>query len=222
MLLVASPDGLLRYRLAAEAQAHGRDAVQVASRVALEHAVASRRAALVVVDDRLAESDTCRLVQELARQGSGVLVLTSDASELNVVLLIELGADDVVVRPFSFPELNARIRTILRRRSSQPTPPPHRVTGPISLHPESRMVVVHGRHMHIPRLEFAVLLALQSRDGVPVPRAVLLDECWPPQAVRRPEYVNAVIRRLRLRLEVQPSEPRHLVMVRGKGYALRA
>ncbi|MDX6198063.1 MAG: hypothetical protein QOJ79_1214 [Actinomycetota bacterium] len=60
-----------------------------------------------------------------------------------------------------------------------------------------------------------------STDGTPVPRALLLDECWPPHAVRRPEYVNAVIRRLRLRLEEEPSAPKHLVMVRGVGYALR-
>ena len=184
-------------------------------------AVTCRPFSLVLVDDRLADVNLCRLVQQLTPQGCGVLAMTSDGSELNVVLLLELGADDVVVRPFSLPELNARIRTILRRRG-QVAQLPVPVNGSITLHADSRMVTVRGRHMHIPRLEFAVLLALQSRDGMPVQRAVLLDECWSPDAVRRPEYVNAVIRRLRLRIEEQPSRPQHLVMVRGKGYALRA
>jgi DNA-binding response OmpR family regulator len=220
VLLIASPDRLLRHRLVADATADNRDVTSVASCTDLVHAVATCGHALVVLDDRLVEANLCGLVQEVTRHGPGVLVMTSDGSELNVVLLMELGADDVVVRPFSLRELNARIRAILRRRL--PAPLADTVDGPISLNEESRLVILHGRQLHIPRLEFAVLHALQARHGEPVPRAVLLDECWPCTAVRRPEYVNAVIRRLRVRLEDRPSEPQHLVMVRGKGYALRA
>jgi two-component system response regulator RegX3 len=222
VLLVATPDPMLRTQLLSDARADGIDVAHVACGPAVSREVARRSYDLVVLDDRLPDTNVRELVQTMTQRRCGVLVVTSDSSELNVVLLMELGADDVVIRPFSTPELNARIHAILRRRSPKRRPAPEElVTGPICLHVASRLVTVRGERMHIPRLEFAVLLALQTRDGVPVPRGVLLEECWSPQTTRRPEYVDAVIRRLRVRLELQPSRPQHLLTVRSKGYALR-
>ena len=222
MLLVATPDPMLCQRLISDARADRVEVAHVGGGPAAAREVTRRNYDLVVLDDRLPDTNVRELVQTLTQRHCGVLVVTSDASELNIVLLMELGADDVVIRPFSTPELNARIHAILRRRSPKRRPTPEElVTGPICLHVASRLVTVRGERMHIPRLEFAVLLALQTRDGVPVPRGVLLEECWSPQTTRRPEYVDAVIRRLRVRLELQPSRPQHLLTVRSKGYALR-
>jgi two-component system response regulator RegX3 len=222
VLLVATPDPLLRTQLMDDATTDGVDVTDVTCGPAVSREIMRRSYDLVVLDDRLPDTNVRELIQAVTRRRGGVLVVTSDASELNIVLLMELGADDVVVRPFSTPELNARIHAILRRRSPGRRPTPEElVTGPICLHVASRLVTVRGERMHIPRLEFAVLLALQTRDGVPVSRGILLEECWSPQTTRRPEYVDAVIRRLRVRLELQPSRPQHLLTVRSKGYALR-
>jgi two-component system response regulator RegX3 len=184
--------------------------------------VQQRRYDLVVADDRLPDVDMESFLPHLALHRCGVLVVSSDDSQ-HTVLLLEDGADDVVARPYSEAELRARIRAILRRRAPQPRQlAAELVVGALRLHVASSLVTVRGQRLHLPRLEFAVLLALQSRDGAPVPRGVLLEECWSPTTARRPEHVDAIIRRLRVRLELQPSHPRHLITIRSKGYALRA
>jgi DNA-binding response OmpR family regulator len=175
---------------------------------------------LVVADDRLPKVGIKTFVSDSALHRCGVLVVSSDRSEDNVTLL-EVGADDVVARPYSEAELQARIRAILRRRAPAPKLLAAVITaGPFRLHVATRLVTVRGTGLQVPRLDFAVLLALQSRDGVPVPRGVLLEECWSPAAARRPEQVDAVIHRLRVRLELEPSQPQHLVTVRNRGFAL--
>jgi DNA-binding response OmpR family regulator len=175
---------------------------------------------LAVADDRLPAVGMQTFVRDSALHGCGVLVVSSDRSEDNVTLL-EDGADDVVARPYFEAELQARIRAILRRRAPAPKLRDAVITaGPFHLHVATRLVTVRGKGLQVPRLDFAVLLALQSRGGVPVPRGVLLEECWSPAAARRPEHVDAVIHRLRARLELEPSQPRHLVTVRNRGFAL--
>src|SRR5205085_7109609 len=142
---------------------------------------------LVVVDDRLCGVRLPELVHDIVASRSGVIVLSSDGSELATVLLIEHGADDVVLRPYSQPELRARMHAILRRRAPRPATYATELTvGPICLNTASRLVTVRGSRLHLPRLEFAVLLALQTRDGAPVSRGVLLQECWSAQTTRRP------------------------------------
>jgi len=221
-LLVASTDPALRDGLLFPPAMSGLQSHHAANAGVAMAAVVKERYHLVVLDDRLPGLTVLDAVPRLGALRTGSLVVTSDLSEITTVLLRELGADDVVGRPFSLPELRARVHAILRRRSA---PPPgvraDATAGPICLHVATRLVSVRGQRLHVPQLEFAVLLALQSRDARPVSRSVLLEECWSPTAVRRPEYVDAVIRRLRLRLELQPAQPRHVLTVRGLGYALQ-
>jgi DNA-binding response OmpR family regulator len=162
------------------------------------------------------------LVSRVAARHAGIVVLTAEATETTTVFLIQLGADDVIVRPYSAAELRARLHAILRRRAPRPkTYAEPAAAGPIRLDVDNRQSSVAGEPLNLSPLEFAVLLALQARDGAPVSRGVLLDECWPSRAARRPEYVDAVIRRLRLRVELDPSHPQRLLTIRSKGYALR-
>lgn len=219
-LLVASTDQALRDLLYDASTAFAVDADDLESLIT---ETPRSRFGLVVLDDRLPGLVLTDAVRRLSLLGNGVLCLTADSSELNHVLLRELGADDVVGRPFSMAELRARVHAILRRRCQQlAAVPGQRENGPHCLDATTRLVVVGGRHVHVAPLEYAVLKALESRDGAPVPRETLVEECWPEGVLRRPDYVDPVIRRLRQRLEPTPSSPRYLITVRKLGYALRA
>ncbi|GAC1441180.1 MAG: response regulator transcription factor [Mycobacteriales bacterium] len=217
-LLVASPDRSVGALLSATPVTFAADAADVE---ALVTETRLHRFGLAVIDDRLPGLVVTAAVRRLSVLGIGVLVLTGDVSELNHVLLRELGADDVVGRPYSPAELRARINAIMRRRTSPRSVVPAQRSGPVCLDAASRLVRVRDKNLHVAPLEYTVLLALQSRNGAPVARETLVEECWPAGVVRRPDYVDPVIRRLRVRLEVTPSSPRYLITVRQLGYALR-
>lgn len=221
-LLVATPDPTLLTRLLTDARGEGVEADGVTTgRQALAD-VAAQAYDLAIVDDRLPDAALIELVPQVSALRTGVIALTTDRDEPQTLLLIELGADDVVARPCTQAELRARIHAVLRRRVPAPRHSSEvLVIGPLCVDVSTREVRVRGARLPLPPLEFAVLLALQRRDGAPVSRGVLMEECWSGPAGRRPQHVDAVLRRLRQRLEVDPARPRHLITVRSKGYALR-
>lgn len=147
-----------------------------------------------------------------------VILLTALGDEQDRVAGLELGADDYVVKPFSPREVAARVRSVLRRAA--PAPSAALITfGSISIDTNRRVVERAGETVELTRLEFDLLAFLAGRPGQVVSRDELLQSVWESSAEwQDPATVTVHVRRLRQKLELDPSAPNHLVTVYGVGY----
>lgn len=151
-----------------------------------------------------------------------VILLTALGDEKDRVAGLELGADDYVVKPFSPREVAARVRSVLRR-STPPAGPTMITFGDVVVDTGRRQVERAGESVELTRLEFDLLAYLASRPGQVVSRDQLLESVWESSAEwQDPATVTVHVRRLRQKLEVDPSAPLHLVTVYGVGYRFEA
>lgn len=188
-------------------------------------AAKSGRYQMVILDVMLPGRDGMDIVRSLRmeRDPIPVLMLTARSSELDRVLGLELGADDYLTKPFSIPELQARVKALLRRldmgaqRASSATP--QRITaGGLSIDSDSREVWLDGRVLPLTTKEFDLLLHFARHPGRVFTRAQLLDAVWGTTFEGYEHNVNTHINRLRAKLEADPADPRYVLTVRGVGY----
>jgi two-component system response regulator RegX3 len=182
-----------------------------------------RPPSMVVLDlmlPKLSGLDVCRTI----RQGSEVpiLMLTAKDSEADKVAGLELGADDYVTKPFSMRELVSRVRAHLRRadasRDAPVASPPILSGGHVQLDPERHEVTVRGEGVALPPKEFELLELLLLRKGRLLTRQFLIEEVWGADYVGDTKTLDVHVKRLRAKLEQDPSQPELLVTVRGLGY----
>ena len=177
---------------------------------------------LVLLDVMLPDADGFEILKQLRRNDRlkdlPVIFLTAKGEEIDRVLGLEIGADDYVVKPFSPRELVARAKAVLRRREL-PTLR-HEVIELNGLRLDSRTqeVVVRGRPVALSALEFRLLHFLASNPRRIFSRDRLLDEVWGRERFVTPRTVDVHVRRLREKIEDEPSQPHHLQTVRGSGY----
>jgi two-component system response regulator RegX3 len=151
-----------------------------------------------------------------------IIMLTARSDELDRVLGLETGADDYVSKPFSLPELQARIRSLLRRRDlDRHTPRVQRVGG-LELDLERNEARLDGRSISLTPSESRLLAALAATPDRPVPRDELIQAIWSSEYVGDRRACDTHVANLRRKLERSPEQPERLVTVRGVGYALRA
>ena len=175
----------------------------------------------VILDLMLPELDGWEVCRQL-RQWSNVpiLMLTARGDEIDRVSGLTLGADDYVVKPFSPRELVARVKAILRRGHSEIE---NRASvmrqGAVVLDLEKRQLTVEGHPVSLTPHEYALLKALLSYPGKTFTRDELLDRIYPfGEAVVIDRVVDVHIGKLRLKIEKDPSNPKHILTVRGIGY----
>ena len=181
------------------------------------------RPALVVLDLMLPLMDGMQLLRTLREEGNTVpvLILTARGDETDRLRGFRLGADDYVVKPFSLPELLARVAAMLRRVGGQRAPAPALWKfGDIEVDTGTHEVRRAGAPVALRPREYDLLLALLRREGRVATRTELLHEVWSyePDVVSRTVDVHVV--ELRRKLEPDPSHPRHLLTVRKTGYRL--
>ena len=191
----------------------GEDALELVERESVE---------LVVLDVMLPGIDGFEVLAQLRRRGHGipVLMLTARTEERDVLHGFSSGADDYLTKPFSSPELLARVRALLRRTK---TPQASAVRfGEIELDAESRVVTRGGREVSLTPKEFDLLLALAARSGGVASRDELLKEVWGYASVDvQTRTVDIHVAELRRKLESDPGNPRHILTVRKVGYRLQ-
>jgi len=180
---------------------------------------------LILLDVMLPEMDGFTLCRTLRRHSAvPILMLTARGQELDRVMGLELGADDYIVKPFSFRELVARIRAVLRRRELDRGPRALLrdclVVGDLVLDVAARQVWRAGRLLELRQREFDLLQLLMAHTGQAMTRHALLDQVWGPEWVGDPRTLDVHIRWLREKVEADPSAPRYLQTVRGYGYRL--
>jgi DNA-binding response OmpR family regulator len=175
---------------------------------------------LVILDimlPALSGFDVCRRAR---KQGKlmPILMLTARGQEVDRVMGLDLGADDYITKPFSIPELLARVRAHLRRANAG-TPPPERVSfGDVMVEFESYEARKGGQDVHLSPKEFGVLRLLVAREGEVVSRTDLLHDVWGYDRFPTTRTVDNHMASLRSKLEEDPGEPRHLLTVHGVGY----
>lgn len=160
--------------------------------------------------------DMCRSI----RQSSNVpiIIITARDDSHDVVAGLEAGADDYVTKPFVIKELAARIRALLRRTRVSGDEPPTMEFGDLVIAPEQGRVTRGEEEVSLTRIEFLLLCELARRPNRVLSRDVLLENVWGYDYFGDGRVVDAHIRRLRKKIEPNPSEPSYVVTVRGLGY----
>lgn len=161
--------------------------------------------------------DVCRA---LRARGSDtpILMLTARSQEIDKVVGLEVGADDYVTKPFSIKELLARVRAHLRRAAKQVADIESFTFGDVELNFKKYTARKGGRALDLSAREFEILHYLIRRRGEIVTRDQLLDEVWGYDSTPVTRTVDNHIARLRQKIEVEPSEPRHIITVHRIGY----
>jgi two-component system KDP operon response regulator KdpE len=151
-----------------------------------------------------------------------ILMLTARDREADKVHALESGADDYVTKPFSIPELVARLKTAVRRATGvAPEVAKTIVIGEIELHPERRTVTKAGQPLHFTPKEFDLLHYLMANAGIPITHKKLLSVVWGSEYGQELEYLRTFMYQLRKKLEDDPSSPQYLFTDNWLGYRFR-
>jgi two-component system response regulator RegX3 len=189
---------------------------------------------LVLLDvmlPRLSGIDVCR---ELRVRGSDVpiIMVTARGAEIDTVVGLEVGADDYVTKPYRLRELVARMRAVLRRRSVEEAPSPSAPAdlavdgvlrgGDVVVDPERHEVWVRDEAVKLPLKEFELLALLLENAGRVLTRDQLIDRVWGSDYVGDTKTLDVHVKRLRSRIEENPSQPTRIITIRGLGYKFDA
>ena len=164
--------------------------------------------------------DVCRELR--TRTSVPIIMVTAKAAEIDTVVGLEVGADDYVTKPYRLRELVARMRAVLRRRPGDAAPDPERperiaVDG-VEIDAESHEARVRGEVVNLPLKEFELLSLLMENAGRVLPRATLIDRIWGSDYVGDTKTLDVHVKRIRSKIEDDPSDPQRIVTIRGLGY----
>ncbi|ACJ74642.1 DNA-binding response regulator [Thermosipho africanus H17ap60334] len=184
---------------------------------------------MFLVDIMLPGMDGFEFVRNIRSQekykSTPVIFLSAKGEEFDKVLGLELGADDYITKPFSIRELLARIKAVFRRMqlSTQvkEEKPKKIVAKDLEIDVDKYEVKIKGKKVNLTPLEFDLLRFLAENEGKVFSRNVLLDKLWGYDYFGDTRTVDVHIRRLRTKIEEDPSNPKYIVTVRGKGYKFR-
>lgn len=166
-------------------------------------------------------TEVCREVR--TRSSVPIIMLTAKDSEVDIVVGLELGADDYITKPYSTRELLARIRAVLRRKSSDDSADDSVLEfHGIRLDSERHHVSVNGESVSLPLKEFELLELLMVNAGRVLTRGQIIDRVWGSDYFGDTKTLDVHIKRLRSKIEKVPSEPTIIVTVRGLGYRFEA
>jgi DNA-binding response OmpR family regulator len=175
---------------------------------------------LIVLDLMLPGLDgmeVCRRVR--ARSDTPIIMLTAKSEEVDKIVGLQVGADDYVTKPFSPRELAARVQAVLRRPARQASLDGDAIRhGDLRINPRTRTVEDGRGEIAVTAREFDLLLHLAKRPGQVFTREQLLDAVWDFEFAGDESTVTVHVRRLRAKIESDPSRPRHIKTVWGVGY----
>lgn len=182
---------------------------------------------LILLDLMLPKMDGLEVAREVRKTyDMPIIMVTAKDSEIDKVLGLELGADDYVTKPFSNRELVARVKANLRRGATatkevEEIAPSELVIGDLTIHPDAYMVTKRGETIELTHREFELLFYLAKHIGQVMTREHLLQTVWGYDYFGDVRTVDVTVRRLREKIEDNPSHPNYLVTRRGVGYYLR-
>lgn len=216
-VLVVDDDAALSEMLGIVLRGEGFDPVFCADGATAVEAFRSSQPDLVLLDLMLPGRDgidVCRAIR--AESGTPIVMLTAKSDTVDVVVGLESGADDYIVKPFKPKELIARIRARIRRNDD----PPAQVlsAGDLQIDISGHVVTRNGEVLSLTPLEFDLLACLARKPGQVFTREVLLQEVWGYRHSADTRLVNVHVQRLRAKVEHDPENPEIVLTVRGVGY----
>lgn len=217
-ILVIDDDEDLRDTIGVLLEREGFKAALAADgKTGLEHALALKPA-LMLVDLRLPEMMGIEVCKQIRGAGlaTPIIVLSAVGDELDKVLLLELGADDYIVKPFGTRELLARIRALLRRTG----PAQSRIFtfSGAEIDLEHRIVKNHGEEVKVTPAEYNLLTFFLQNPNRALTRDMILNSVWGYESYPNTRTVDTHVVRLRQKLEPEPNTPKHFLTVHGVGY----
>jgi two-component system response regulator RegX3 len=176
---------------------------------------------LDVMLPRVSGIDVCRELR--SRSDVPIILVTARSSEIDTVVGLEVGADDYITKPYRLRELVARIRAVMRRRGVSTSVADEALVdlvtvGDVTLDHERHEVVIRGEHVQLPLKEFELLSLLLNHAGRVLTRDLLMDRVWGSDYVGDTKTLDVHVKRLRAKVELDPSQPDHIVTIRGLGY----
>ena len=222
-ILVVEDEASYREPLTYQLTREGFDVVAVATGPEALVAYDDGGADLVLLDLMLPGLSGTEVCRELRQRGDvPVIMLTAKDGEIDKVVGLELGADDYVTKPYSFRELLARVRAVLRRRQPATEPDDEAedllAAGPVQMDVERHVVTVRGEVVALPLKEFDLLEFLLRNAGRVLTRGQLIDRVWGSDYVGDTKTLDVHVKRLRAKVEADPANPELLLTVRGLGY----
>ena len=172
---------------------------------------------------KLSGLDVCRIIRSTS--DVPIIVVSAKSEEVDAVVMLELGADDYVTKPYRLRELIARIRAVLRRRDHATLAEGANEiieSGNVRLEIDTRRCYVDGQEIKLRKKEFALLEILLLSPGRVITRDQLIDRVWGSDYVGDTKTLDVHIKRLRSLIEEKPKEPHHITTVRGVGYRFDA
>ncbi len=160
--------------------------------------------------------EVCQAIRELS--ATPIIVLSVKDSESDIVSVLDLGADDYLVKPFRLAELLARVRAVLRRGDKIIASKV--VCGDLEIDMEKHKVTVAGRIITLTPIEYALLAEMAGNVGRVLTTRLLLQRVWGPQYSDATDYIKGVVRRLRVKLEPDPAHPQYIITEPHLGYRL--
>ena len=174
---------------------------------------------LDVMLPRISGIDVCRQLRK--RSQVPIIMVTAKGAEIDTVVGLEVGADDYVTKPYRLRELVARMRAVLRRApvdGAGELGPSVVSVGDVVLDPDEHTVNIAGQTVNLPLKEFELLHVLLANAGRVLPRDTLIDRVWGSDYVGDTKTLDVHVKRLRSKIEPDPSNPVRIVTIRGLGY----
>jgi len=179
---------------------------------------------LVLMDVMMPELDGISATAKLrAETNIPIILLTAKSEDTDKVLGLNIGADDYITKPFNPAEVQARVRSQLRRYTNlggMTRQPNHRIIGGVDLDDESKSVTVDGEPVSLTPMEFSILRLLMGAPGRVFSSPSIYEQVWNEPARGGEAAVAVHIRHLREKIEINPSDPRYLKVVWGQGYKM--
>jgi DNA-binding response OmpR family regulator len=224
-ILFIEDDDQIRLALTMALEDEGYKVYEAADGAAGLAAFADREPDLVLLDLRLPDMsgfDVCRALRTSSIVP--IIIITAQTDTYDLVAGLEAGADDYITKPVVPKELAARIRALLRRVHLQGSSSAPRATrlGDVELRREQGIVLKSGREVGLTKTEFRLLCEFADHAGAVLSRDQLLERVWGYEYLGDSRLVDAHVRRLRVKIEDHPDDPRLIVTVRGLGYRLIA
>ena len=221
IVLVVDDEVQIRRFLRTGFELNGFSVVEAGSGAEAIRAASLQPVDLVIIDLGLPDMDGSEVVERI-RSWSNVpiIVLSVRSNEADKVKLLELGADDYVVKPFGMAELLARVRVALRRQMRAATGEPTVKVGPLTIDLSARAVLLNGSRLTLTPKEYRLLQVLAQHAGNVVTHQHLLREVWGSVHEQDTHYLRIFVRKLRQKIEPEPNSPRILLTELGVGYRL--
>ena len=221
-ILIIEDDAGIRAVLRALLQSEQYRVIEAETAMRAEIEVRSHKPDLLVVDLGLPDGDGVRLIKSIRTWSPvPILVLSARTMEAHKVAALDAGADDYVTKPFSAPELIARVRAALRRGARSADQPPVVQLGDITIDLTRREARSLSGGVHFTPLEYRVLESLVRQAGMVVTTHQLIREVWGPDRLGDTQSLRVCLKNLRQKIEPDPARPRFIVTETGVGYRLR-